>query len=158
MELEFQAKLIKSLDIKLSYNFGDFKFVDYDLDGESLSGNRLPGIPLRSGFAQIKYSNQGWHVEYAHRMFSEIFVDNQNTLSAPGFNVGNFRFSKTLIFQGRRVVPYIGINNIFDTNYYDNIRINAFGGRYFETAPGRNYYFGLKFDFLDYKEDSQKNG
>lgn len=155
MELEFHAKLIKPLDIILSYNFGDFKFVEYDIDGESMSGNRLPGVPLRSGFAQIKYTHKGWHLEYAHRMFSEIFVDNKNSLSAPGFNVGNFRFSKTMIFQGRRVVPYIGINNIFDTEYYDNIRINAFGGRFFETAPGRNFYFGLKFDFLDYKGDSQ---
>jgi iron complex outermembrane recepter protein len=27
--------------------------------------------------------------------------------------------------------------------YYDNIRLNAFGGRFYEPAPGRNFYFGL---------------
>jgi hypothetical protein len=36
--------------------------------------------------------------------------------------------------------PYVGINNLFNESYNSNIRINAFGGRYFEPAPERNIY------------------
>ena len=32
-------------------------------------------------------------------------------------------------------------------NYFDNIRINAFGKRYYEPAPKRNVHFGLNFSF-----------
>jgi iron complex outermembrane receptor protein len=38
---------------------------------------------------------------------------------------------------------YAGINNLFDESYNNNIRINAFGGRYFEPATGRNVYVGI---------------
>jgi iron complex outermembrane receptor protein len=41
---------------------------------------------------------------------------------------------------------FAGINNLFNTRYFDNIRLNAFGGRYYEPAPGRNVFFGLGAD------------
>jgi len=41
-------------------------------------------------------------------------------------------------------VPFIGANNILDQTYNDNIRINAFGGRYFEPAAGVNIYGGIR--------------
>ena len=34
----------------------------------------------------------------------------------------------------------MGISNIANANYYDNIRINAFGGRYFEPAAMRQAF------------------
>ena len=37
-----------------------------------------------------------------------------------------------------------GINNIFNERYFDNIRLNAFGKRYYEPAPGRNAYLGFQ--------------
>ena len=37
-----------------------------------------------------------------------------------------------------------GVNNLFDTEYFDNVRINAFGNRYYEPAPGINFYTGVK--------------
>jgi iron complex outermembrane receptor protein len=46
-----------------------------------------------------------------------------------------------------QVEPYLGINNLFDESYNSNIRINAFGGRFFEPAPVRNYYAGIVMRF-----------
>jgi iron complex outermembrane receptor protein len=39
------------------------------------------------------------------------------------------------------------VNNLFDENYFSNIRINAFGGRFFEPAPDRNIYAGVTINF-----------
>jgi len=39
---------------------------------------------------------------------------------------------------------YIGINNIFGILYSDNIRINAFGNRYYEAAPKQFVFGGLR--------------
>ena len=41
----------------------------------------------------------------------------------------------------------LGANNLFNQDFYDNIRINAFGKRYYEPAPKRNFYFGINFSF-----------
>ena len=42
---------------------------------------------------------------------------------------------------------FAGINNLFDRKYNDNIRINAWGKRYYEPAPMRNFYFGVSYAF-----------
>ena len=36
-----------------------------------------------------------------------------------------------------------GINILLNVGYFDNIRLNAFGGRFYEPAPGRNAYLGV---------------
>ena len=41
----------------------------------------------------------------------------------------------------------LGANNIFNVDYSDNIRINAFGGRFYEAAPGREVYAQLNYHF-----------
>jgi iron complex outermembrane receptor protein len=37
-----------------------------------------------------------------------------------------------------------GITNLTNTHFYDNIRINAFGGRYYEPAATRQFFVRLK--------------
>jgi iron complex outermembrane receptor protein len=41
-------------------------------------------------------------------------------------------------------MPFVGINNALGATYNDNIRINAFGGRYFEPAAGTTVFGGLR--------------
>ena len=45
------------------------------------------------------------------------------------------------------MAPFAGVNNLFDEDYSANVRINAFGGRYFEPAPTRNAYGGLTVSY-----------
>jgi iron complex outermembrane receptor protein len=39
------------------------------------------------------------------------------------------------------------VTNVFDEEYTANVRLNAFGGRYFEPAPGRNGYAGVSLNY-----------
>ncbi len=43
--------------------------------------------------------------------------------------------------------PFVGINNLFDETYNANLRINAFGGRFYEPGPDRNFYAGVTIRF-----------
>jgi iron complex outermembrane receptor protein len=45
------------------------------------------------------------------------------------------------------VEPFVGINNLFDESYMSNIRLNAAFGRYYEPAPGRNVYGGVRVSY-----------
>lgn len=38
---------------------------------------------------------------------------------------------------------FVGMNDLTDTAYTANARINAFGGRHFEPGPERNVYAGV---------------
>jgi iron complex outermembrane receptor protein len=42
------------------------------------------------------------------------------------------------------VEPFAGVNNLFDESYMSNIRLNAGFGRYYEPAPDRNVYGGIR--------------
>ena len=57
----------------------------------------------------------------------------------PGIPNDIFTLSRSIIY------PYLIISNVFDKEYFDNIRINAFGGRYYEPAPKRTIFGGIRF-------------
>jgi iron complex outermembrane receptor protein len=62
------------------------------------------------------------------------------------FEKVRFQLQKTVKLTWGGLDFYGGINNLFNTTYYDNIRLNAFGGRFYEPAPGRNFYLGLSLN------------
>ena len=74
----------------------------------------------------------------------ELFADNLNETQVSSYNLLNITYSKQ-IFNNSEI--YLGVNNLLDVNYFDNIRINAFGKRYYEPAPKRNVHFGLNLSF-----------
>jgi iron complex outermembrane receptor protein len=77
----------------------------------------------------------------------KLFADNANATSVDAYTVTNLRLYDEFDFGRWQVRPYIGINNLLDERYNSNIRINAFGGRYFEPAPDRNVYLGVTANF-----------
>ena len=46
--------------------------------------------------------------------------------------------------QGTNFELFLGVENLLDVTYSLGNDLNAFGRRYFQPAPGINYYFGLK--------------
>ena len=58
--------------------------------------------------------------------------------------LSNLRVAASLPLSHLRIEPYAGIDNLFDREYYDNLRINASFGRYYEPGPGRMVYAGIK--------------
>jgi iron complex outermembrane receptor protein len=73
----------------------------------------------------------------------DLYADNANLVKVSSYTVANLRFSIDIPSGKWLFRTYAGINNLFDESYNNNIRINAFGGRYFEPAPGRNVYVGI---------------
>lgn len=51
--------------------------------------------------------------------------------------------SYRVILAGSQVRLYGGIDNLFDAEYDDNLRINAARGRFFEPAPERSFFLGV---------------
>ena len=46
-----------------------------------------------------------------------------------------------------RASAFAGITNVLDATYNASVVINAFGGRYYEPAPGRSLYAGIGLAF-----------
>ncbi len=74
-----------------------------------------------------------------------IYANDANTSRVAPHTVVDARVGKTVPAGDHHLTVYAGVDNLFDDDYFDNIRINSYGGRYFEPAPGRSIYAGLKF-------------
>jgi iron complex outermembrane receptor protein len=76
-----------------------------------------------------------------------FYADNTNSVEIKNFQKVQFQAQKTVSLSWSEFDFFTGINNLLNTTYFDNIRLNAFGGRFYEPAPGRNFYLGTRFNF-----------
>ena len=72
--------------------------------------------------------------------------DRELTISC-GCALFNLRVGTVLKLQGQELEPYVGVDNLTDRRYYDNLRINDTGARYYEPGPGRTLYAGIRASF-----------
>jgi iron complex outermembrane receptor protein len=148
-----EAAIARSFDnglrIDASYTWSDFSFDDFvDDNGNDFSGNQLPGLPKHYGYLGLSYRGDSGLSATVEAVYSgELVANNANTAEVSSYTVANLRLSHEVESGSWIIRPYFGINNVFDEDYNSNIRINAFGARYFEPAPGRNFYAGVVVNF-----------
>jgi len=148
VELSASIEPLEGLVASVAYTYSDFTFDRYETPSGRFDGNRLPGIPRDQVFAELAYSHgSGFTLAWDVLWADDFFVDDANTARSGDTLVSNLRVSHRIPFEGFELVPFLGINNLFDEAYDANVRTNAFGRRYFEPAPGRNVYGGLRIRY-----------
>ena len=111
---------------------------------ESIEGNALPGIPNSQFFLQAGYlSPTDWKFQLTGENIGRFYADNKNSVQIDAYQKFRLQGGKTISFGGFEANLFAGINNLFNVRYFDNIRLNAFGKRYYEPAPGLNLFFGI---------------
>ena len=139
----------RGLSAGLSLTYSDFSFDRFtDDSGADFSGNRLPGVPRHLAYANIAFDRgAGWfglaEVTYA----GSFYADNANTTKTDSYVLSNLRLGFRLARDRWQSSVFVGVNNLLDEFYFDNVRPNAFGGRYFEPAPPRSVYAGFSVRF-----------
>ena len=129
----------------LNYTLSKNRFKDFILDGNDLSENLIPGIPSQMLDLELLLKlSRGRTLILTNRLIGERYADNLNETLVSSYNIFNVKYSKEIFKQS---AFSLGVNNLFNEEFYDNIRINAFGKRYYEPAPKRNFYFGINFSF-----------
>ena len=148
--IELNSQLsFKGGRINLSYTLSKNKFEDFIIDNNNLADNLIPGIPSQMLDLDLIFKlSRGRFLIISNRLIGERYADNANETLISSYNLLNIKYSKE-IFSNSEI--FLGVNNIFNQYYFDNIRINAFGQRYYEPAPQRNFYFGINLSFwLDF--------
>lgn len=139
----------KHLETRLSYTYSDFKFTEFVAEGRDLAGNDIPGIPTHRFFASLDYKHpQGWFSRFNLQHVGSFFVDDQNSLKSNSYTLADL----FLGYEGKaglyRWTAFIGFKNLLNETYNSNIRINAFGGRFFEPGPPFNIFAGVTLAFV----------
>lgn len=147
VELWLRYQFSSAFSARGSYTYSDFTYKEYLLDDENFAGKLLPAIPPHLLAFQLAYETAtGFNIRLQHRYTAEFYANDANTATEPAYHLTDASLSYRFAFDKSTLVPFFGVNNIFGTQYSDNVRINAFGGRYYEPAPGTNFFGGVRLN------------
>lgn len=151
--LSIQPSWVPGLRATFAYTYSDFEYESFvDNDGNDFAGNAIPGVPEHQFHVELSYFHPtGWYAVWDMLHVGSLFADDANEVKVDAYQVANVRAGYLDQFGSWDVEPFLGLNNMFDEAYYSNIRLNAFGSRYFEVAPERNVYAGItaRYNFGD---------
>lgn len=136
------------LSATFSYTYSDFHYKSFETPGGDFDGNRLPGVPEHFGNIRIDYRHpSGFSLIWNTRLVGALQADDANSTEIGGYGFSDLRFNWERELGDWTLETFAGVNNVFDKAYSANIRINAFGGRFYEPAPDRNVYGGLRLRY-----------
>ena len=150
-EMLLATEPVDGLKASLAYTYSDFTFEKFiDVNANDFGGKTIPGIPEHLVHADLSYAHSsGLFANFDVLYSDKVFANNANSASSDSYVVSNLRLGYTRFVNNWEFSPFIGVNNLADEHYNGNVRINAFGQRFFEPAPERNIYGGLtlRYDF-----------
>ena len=145
LEVSLKQKIMKWLTLNMNYSYSEFEYKNYELPSGNFSGNTLPGIPKhRVALNTIFNHKKGFFIALQGQHVGTLYTNDFNNVKVEPYTVLDLNLKYDIKLNKVKLIPFLGANNLLNTKYNDNIRINAFGGRYFEPAPRFNMYGGLR--------------
>lgn len=149
VELSVQQQLTASLTGYLAYTWLDASFDSYvNGNGDDLAGNRLPGIPRHSLYAELDWQPlDGVSTALEMQSLSQRYANDTNSAEAPGYATFNWRASYRQQIGNLQLEPFARIDNLTDKQYIGSLIVNGAGARYYEPAPERSWLLGLGLQY-----------
>jgi iron complex outermembrane receptor protein len=153
--LDKKGPLFELIRVRLSDTYDNFHYKDFKQINNDYSGKQLPSIPPNTVAAGLDFQTRPGIYLFTSYFYSDaIALNDANTVYSKSYNILTMRLGyKKDVSKKIRLELFGGVDNLFDVRYSLGNDINAFGGRYYNAAPGRNYFAGISFQFVDKKEN-----
>ncbi len=149
-EAVWDADLGSGISTHFNYTYLLAEFADPYVSGIppviTPAGSRLPGVPPQQLFGTLEWTPGGYggfsiagEVQYVGR----IYTNDVNSAYAPAYTLGNLRVGFAQQADRLQFSEYVRVNNIANVNYVGSVIVGDTNGRYYEPAPGRNWYAGV---------------
>jgi iron complex outermembrane receptor protein len=136
---------IKDFLIGTAYTGQFFKFDNYAKQDNDFSGNDLTGVPPHNLVSRLDLRTSiGFYLNFTHQFTDEIPLNDANTVFQDSYNLVNLRFGFVRTVGSFDLEVFAGVDNLLDESYSLGNDLNAFGGRFYQPAPTRNWYGGVK--------------
>ena len=141
--------IFRSLQFASNFSYHDYVFKTYKAGEHDFSGNKLTAVPntVLVNTLHILFPHE-LRMDLLSNLTSAIPLDDANTVYAKRYHLlqGKVSWTKT-IGRKHHLKFFVGADNLLNEKYSLGNDINAFGGRYFNPAPLRNYYAGMNINF-----------
>jgi len=133
------------ITMQFTYTLNLATYTTYAVGADVFDGNRWPGLPQHSAYTALRYAHRsGAFLAVQMRYTGDLYAEDANAVNVPAFTLIQLRGGYPFKIGKTRCELFGGINNLMNTFYYNNIRINAAAKRFYEPAAGRNFYVGLQ--------------
>ncbi len=149
VELAWNKKLWKDLEMNASYGYLDAKF-DAAIPAVGTvkaieKGNAIPGIAKNQAYLGLAWKpEQGFYAGAGAQYMDKVYVDDVNSDTAPSYTVASIYTGYAWKYADWGINGFARIDNLFDKNYAGSVIVNDSNSRFFEPADGRNWSAGIK--------------
>jgi iron complex outermembrane receptor protein len=150
VEASWRSDWTSRLSSSVAYTWLDARFGESfnSANGPIDSGNRLPGAPEHSLYTELQYRWQNAVTTAVEmRADSKAYVNDINSDAAGAYAVFNVRAGYEFNAGAAKMMLFARIDNVFDRAYAGSVVVNDGNQRYFEPAPGRRLYVGMRTKF-----------
>lgn len=138
---------LQGLRVTNSYTHSKFEFRNYIQESDDYSGNELTGVPrniLVTGMELSLLNSFTFTAQY--NFTDEIPLNDANSIYADSYNLVQAKLMwRTIVNNMHRLEIYTGVDNLLNEKYSLGNDINAYGNRFYNAAPERNYFAGITF-------------
>ncbi len=112
------------------------------------AGARIPGVPRSDLYAALRWGEAlGWNAAIEASLAAATPANDLNTQSAPGYGTLHLAAGYGFDLRDAQVSTFLRLNNLFDKHYIGSVIVNESNGRYFEPAPGRSVFGGMRVNW-----------
>ena len=127
------------LDATLSQGFCDAK-------GATCvpAGKRIAGTARTQAFLSLDWKpTSHWRAGIDWRHVGAVAANDVNSVRAPAYGVFGVSGGYTARFGGWKVDAFARVDNLANKKYVGSVIVNEGNGRYYESAPGRQWMLGV---------------
>jgi iron complex outermembrane recepter protein len=130
--------------IWISHTWNYFRYKDFKQAANDFSGKQLPSVAPQTVAAGLDLTTKpGIYINLTYFYSDPIALNDANTFFASPYNLLGGRLGWKKIAGKWAINVFGGIDNAFDVKYSLGNDINAAGNRYYNAAPGINYFAGI---------------
>jgi iron complex outermembrane receptor protein len=134
--------------ISQSATFNDFVFKQYNIGSNNFSGKNLTGVPKQVFIFSIQSELiHRFYLNFNFNYTGIIPLNDANTVQASRYKLLQSKFGWKKRIKKADTEYFVLIDNLLNSTYSLGNDLNAFGLRFFNAAPPRNFLFGVKIGF-----------
>lgn len=143
---EQKDNFISQLRFRQSYTYHHFLYQEYRQQGQDFDGNRIPGVAPHSFVSSLSlHTRPGFQLQADWQYTDAIPLNDANTVTADAFHLLRVRAGYTIGLAGFKTELFAGADNLLNVTYSLGNDINPeFGNRYYQPAPPRSFYSGVR--------------
>lgn len=142
-------RFIRSLSWQSALTYNHYRFGRYSVNNEDFSSNKVTAVPdlVWTSTLIITFPRQTG-LNISHNFTSSMPLNDANTVLSDKFHLVQVKGTWNLkVSRSKLIQFFVGVDNVLNERYSLGNDINAFGNRFFNPAPPRNYYGGMKVFF-----------